>query len=389
MCRDFEDETGRHLWRTLTIHTLGQGYDQARDHVTLKIGVLRKQLQHVREVSLGIYSGHCTFWRSEHEVQLVLAEFFRLLGKLSLNVLSINLDAYGPAVIPCLRAFKLPDTLTHLTISNGMLPNLGFLQPCLPKLESLKLRSVSHAPNNHCSLLESLLPGSILPELRDLEVDRAVQLNSLRGCALPALENLSIVTLCRDGLEILFDYLLSLSSPSQSAIYGSMQSRYSASTPTLQTLSLRISNKPEIRPTPSMIYGGLLLHPMIKSSGILSHLHTLTLVHDVFPDQHSQDESLFDLISTFPNLRQLNWDVLLDWFIHHERLKISDRVLEALFGYHVRERVNCTMIKEIQLRAMVWRIMRSQKSWVRRYVGKGRDNPGELPWAVVDDTRML
>lgn len=389
MCRDFEDEAGRHLWRTLTIHTLGQGYDEARDHVTLKIGVLRKQLQHVREISLGIYSGHCTFWRSEHEVQLILAEFFHLLGKLSLNVLSINLDAYGPAVIPSIRSFQLPDTLTHLTISNGMLPNLGFLQPCLHKLESLKLRSVSHAPYRDNLSLEPLLPGSVLPKLRDLEVDRAVQLHSLRGCALPALENLSVVTLCRDGLEILFEYLLSLSLSSQSAIDRSTQSRYAVDVPTLQTLSLRISNKPDIRPTPSMIHSGLLLHPMIKSSGILSNIHTLTLVHDVFPDQHSQDESLFDLISAFPKLRQLNWDVLLDWFVHHERLQISDHILEALFGHHVRERVNGTMIKEIQLRAMVWRIMRSQKSWVRRYVGKGHDSPGDQSWAVVDDTRML
>lgn len=383
VCKDFEHEAGRHLWRVLSIHTLGQGYEEARDHVDVKIRMIRKRVQHIREVSLGVYSGYCTFWRSEQDTHLVLIELFSLLSQLSLTVLSINLDAYGPAVAPCLHKFKLPPTLTHLTISNGILPNLGYLRPCLHSLESLKLRSVSHGSNCDFSQLESLPAGTILSELRHLEVDRANQLLSLQHCVLPALESLSVVVLCRDGVEVLCDYLSSLSPMSETGLYH--RPHYLHPAPSLRNLSLRLSYKPDVRPTPSLLYGGLLLHPFIRSSRVLSNLQKLTVVHDAFPTQYVQDETLFDLVSTYKHLQYLNWDLLMETTFHQERVVLAESILKAAFRRH--ETTGRTAMREISTRVMMWRILPSQKFWVRRYVSTDDAMHLGQDWHMIDETR--
>jgi len=200
-----------------------------------------------------MYSEYCYYWRSGQDVPVVVSELFSLLSTARLTQLSVNLDTYVVALAPCLHNFRLPSTLKQLTFCNGIQPNLGFLRPCLQNLESLTLRASSSVANSD---LEPLMDGSALPQLRHLEVDRAGQLSSLRNCVLPALEEVSVAALCRDGLHnALLDFLLSLS-PSNRSAYHPTQSHHS-----LRHLCLRVTHKPDARPSPSMLYEGLSCDP--------------------------------------------------------------------------------------------------------------------------------
>lgn len=323
------------------------------------------------------------FWRSEQDARPVLSELFHLLSQTYLNVLSVNLDAYGSAILPCLRDFKLPFTITHLTISNASEPNLGFLRPCLHNLESLKLRSVSHGPDSDkLRLFEPLIAGSVFARLRVLEVDQANQLSALRDCALPALESLSVIALCRIGLEdFLLDFLLSLS-PSNRALYNPAQSRHSA--PILRCLQLRMTSKPFMRPSASTLYDRLLLHPKLRSLGVLSRLHSLSVVHNMFTSPDVQDQSIGELLATHRELQHFSWDVLLDTVFNQPRVVIGENVLRLAFPCDTA--CSGMRTKEITLRAVIWG-MPAQKSWVRRYVATEHRLDSGRGWTTIDETR--
>lgn len=379
VCRDFESEAGRYLWRTLNIHTLGQSYEEARQHVELKLGIVRKRVRDIREVSLGMYSGYCFYWRSGQDIPVVVSELFSLLSTARLTQLSVNLDTYGAALAPCLRDFRLPSTLKQLTFCNGIQPNLGFLRPCLQNLESLTLRTSSSVVNN---VLEPLMDGSALPQLRHLEVDRAGQLSSLRNCVLPALEELSVVALCRDGLHnALLDFLLS-QSPSNRRACHPTQPPHSAP---LRHLSLRVTHKADARPSPSMLYEGLFLRPSIVASGVLAHIQTLTVAHELFSAEHVQTAALSELFHSLRELCQLTWDVVLDSMYHRERVDIGSDVLRKAF--RLDKVSGQTRMREITIRAMLWHGIPPTSSWVRRYVGFGPSTSAEQSWTVVDETR--
>lgn len=360
---------------------MGQGHEEAREHVEVKLGIIRKRVGDVWEVSLGLYSGYCAYWRSEQGIRVVVSELFSLLSTARLTQLSVNLDAYSVALVACLSGFRLPSTLKQLTLSNDTQPNLDFLRPCLLNLESLTLRATCSRVGSDFISLEPLLGGSSLPKLHHLEVDRASQLSSLRNCALPALEDLSVVTLYRSELqEFLVDFLLSLSPLNHSAYHTTRSSR---AAPILRHLSLRVAYNPNVRPSPSMLYEGLLLRPSIITSGVLAHLQTLTLVHELFSSNRVQDAALDELLHSYRELCEFRWDVLLDSMYHRGRVNIGPDVLRKAFCLDGGR----NGMREIAVRAMLWRGMPLMSSWVRRFVSVACGIPGEQSWTVVDETR--
>lgn len=285
---------------------------------------------HVKELSLGIYSGYCLFWqRSGHEVENVLLQLFTLLGRSSVETLVINLDAYGAAIIPCLQSHYLPPTIQHLTLSNQTQHNLDFVLPCLPNLISLKLRATSSTGTKIATTLEPIVSGGILPKLTHLEVDRADQLIAFRKCALPSLHTLSIIALCSVSLEdVVVDFLASLNPtpPFVSSVY----TKHRVAPPSIQHLSLRVTCKSTVAPNPSMIYYGLLMHPAVVASRSLEHLRTLRLVHDTFPSDGSRDDAFGSFFPTLENLETFVWDVR-DPGIREVQC-LEEDILEKLMG---------------------------------------------------------
>lgn len=330
VCRDFEDEAGRYLWRKLSIDTLGQSYDDACKHVQLKLKVLNKRVKHVKEVTLGIYSGYCSFWqRTGHEVENVLLELFSLLGQSSLQVFTVNLDAYGAAVVPCLQSHLLPSTIQHLTLSNQTQHNLDFVIPCLPNLVSLKLRALCTTRMNPDTTLEPIVSGGVLPKLTTLEVDRADQLLAFQNCALPSLQTLNVIALCTFGLEdILVNFLASFNPtpPFASTVY----SKHCVVPPTLRNLSLRMTCKSAHAPNPSMVYYGLLMHPLVVASRALERLRSLHLAHNCFPSEGSRDDAFGTLLPTLEELETFVWEVRDPGLA--DKQSLGEDILEKLAG---------------------------------------------------------
>ncbi|KAF8304968.1 hypothetical protein DL93DRAFT_2172853 [Clavulina sp. PMI_390] len=394
VCKDFEEEAARRLWRIITIFTARHDQCEARQHIYTKLEIIRRHVKHLDEIRFGSYSVYRQVWQQEDPLPF-LQTLFCLLNQSCLRGLSIGLFTDCPAMRSMVRSHGLPSNLRRLDLVPSE-TDLGQLGKSLHTLQFLRLHSPKSIPFSAFaasplvpkSLSLSLPPHSTFSTLRTLKMDSLERLGDLQHCSFPLLEHLSLSGIHRESIDAIVTLLSGLS-PDPNHRYSS-----ATSLPTLRSLSLRIAPQLSIDFSNSALCSSLLLHSRIQSSGVLAHMETLDILHEEFPTQALFDSTLLQILEAFVDLKHFRCDILIDGrnYTSYTPLVISEHTLRAAFSRDSRATQSCQRLEEIVLNSLVWRdtgeIIRPSP-WVRKYRARtpqldGREHE-DAAWEVVDE----